>query len=120
MTCRWEIIGAQLHQSVLVRNLRCVPGYDVVRKCQQVIEAAMESGNLPNYGVLLKVLRSDGVDLAEVASKLVVAVELSQRRSSQQNATAQPTMTANGDSQQPQPSTSTDATERTHLLNSYP
>ena len=74
-----------------------VPRHDVVSFCQQVIDAAMESGSLPNYGVLLKVLRSERVDLAQVASDLVVAVKESLREDAQRSDTTLPATNGTSD-----------------------
>ena len=118
MASKWDIIGVQLHHSVLVTNLECVKGYNVENNCRHVLQAAMESGNLPNYGVLLRVLRSDGVDLAQIASDLVEAVKESLREHAQQSAATLPS--TNGDSQPPEPSTPTDTSDTARILNPLP
>ena len=118
MASKWDIIGVQLHHSVLVTNLECVPGYNVENNCRHVLQAAMESGNLPNYGVLLKVLKSDGVDLAQVAADLVVAVKESLREDARRSDTTP--LSTNGDSQPLEPSTPTDASDTARILNPLP
>ena len=75
MAPKWDIIGMQLHQSVLVNILAVHTNCDPTRFCGQILNAAIESGCLPNYKTLLSCLKSDGVDLAQVAvdlSKVVV------------------------------------------------
>lgn len=70
MARRWEIIGLQLRQDVLVRNLKLVPTYNAESFCTDVIGAAMEAGCLRTYGKLLRILEKPSVRLAKVASDL--------------------------------------------------
>ena len=71
MAPKWDIIGMQLHQSVLVNILAVHTNCDPVRFCGQILNAAIESGCLPNYKTLLSCLKSDGVDLAQVTVDLL-------------------------------------------------
>ena len=73
MASRWDVIGIQLGQNDLVKELRCIP-YDAQGNCERVLEAAIGSECPPNYGTLINILRSDGVDLPNVGSKLYKAV----------------------------------------------
>ena len=114
MASKWDAIGTQLDHSILVQNLRSVPGYVPESVCEQVIGAAKESGSLPNYGVLLKVLSSERVDLAQVASDLVVAVKESLREDARRSDATLPS--TNGDSQPPEPSTPTDTSDTAPIL----
>lgn len=113
MAWKWDAIGTQLHHSVLVRNLRCVPGFAVESSCRQIFEAAQESGSLPNYGMLLNILRSPGIDMSEIASDLEQEV---QRELNQQSTAAHAQQPGNGDSQPTGASTRMDASERTPLM----
>ena len=74
MAHKWDIIGMQLHQSVLVNILAVHTNCDPLRFCGQILEAAIESGCLPNYGTLLHCLKSDGVYLLQVAADLLKAI----------------------------------------------
>ena len=73
MAYRWDAIGTQLGQNSLVMELRRIP-YDAQGNLARVLEEAIRSGCLPNYGTLFNILRSDGVDLPNVASELCKAV----------------------------------------------
>ena len=70
MACRWENIGLQLRQEVLVRNLKIVLTYNAESFCTDVIVAAKEAGCLKTYGKLLHILETRSVGLPEVASDL--------------------------------------------------
>ena len=70
MAKQWEKIGIELKQAHLVDNLR-QPNCNVESNCMQVIQEAMSSGDLPNYGVLFNVLGHHG--LSQVATDLLKA-----------------------------------------------
>ena len=70
MAKQWEKIGIELKQAHLVRNLR-QPNCDVESNCIQVIQAAILSEDLPNYGVLFNALGRYG--LSQVATDLLKA-----------------------------------------------
>ena len=82
MACRWDVIGIQLGQNDLVKALRRTP-YDAQGNLGRVLEAATDSERPPNYGTFFNILRSDGVDLPNVASELCKAVV--HKRQSQQD-----------------------------------
>ena len=70
MAKQWEKIGIELKQADLVGNLR-QPCCDVGSNCIQVIQAAISSEDLPNYGVLFNALGRYG--LSQVATDLLKA-----------------------------------------------
>ena len=81
MAKQWEQIGIELNQADLVGNLR-QPNCNVESNCIQVIQAAMSSGDLPNYGVLFNALGHHG--LSQVATDLLkAAVEREQIKATQ-------------------------------------
>ena len=75
----WDIIGIQLKQEDLVKDLGCIPNYNARRNCTQVLLAAMDSECPPNYGTLCDILRSNGVNLPRVATDLLHAAEKHER-----------------------------------------
>ena len=80
MAREWEGIGIELKQDDLVSNLR-QSNSNAASKCTQVIEAAIASGDLPNYRVLLDALRR--YRLTQVATKLKNAVVEHEREKEQ-------------------------------------
>ena len=111
MARQWEAIGIQLHQGVLVNNLR-LQNHDPRSNCTQVLHEAKESGYLPNYGTLLKILRSDGVCLSQVASELQQAVVVQSEK--EREPVGQPADSVSQPSSSP--STPTDDSEDVLLL----
>ena len=94
MACRWENIGLQLRQEVLVRNLKLIPAYNAESFCTDVIVAAKEAGCLKTYGKLLHILETHSVGLPDVASDLRQYVMEEMRR--QRTATDSQELTASG------------------------
>lgn len=72
MAYKWDVIGMQLGQTNLVKQLRRT-SCDAQSNCAQVLEAAIAEYQL-NYSTLLGILRSPGVQLPNIASKLHQAV----------------------------------------------
>ena len=100
MAPKWDVIGIQLRQADLVRELRH-SNNDLSENCTRVLEAAIGSGCLPNYKTLVKVLNSAGVGLSQVATDMLKAVVDAEK---------------DRDSQPPPPSSSLDSSERAPLV----
>ena len=107
MAHKWDIIGIQLCQGDLVKELR--PSNNPRGNCTRVLEAAMESGCLPNYETLLNILSSAGVGLSQVAAELLKYVVDSER---DRELVQQP---ADSDLQPPP----VDSSERAHLITEH-
>ena len=109
MAPKWDVIGIQLGQADLVRELR--HSNDLSVNCTRVLEAAMGSECLPNYKTLVKILNSAGVGLSQVATDMLKAVVDAEK---DRELVQHP---ADSDSQPPPPSTSLDISESASLIN---